>query len=122
MRKLLFVVAVLCILTPLTVYTGKALGWWIFPHDLDILAHSSVSFGLALMIGFILRERGIRPSYLNVVLPVVLLGLSWELGQLVLGLEKSYISNTEALKDLSIDLVGAMIGAEVLRDVTNKRG
>ena len=116
MRKLTLL-AVVCILLPFIAYTGKLLGFWHILPGFDILAHFTVSLGLALGMYVVLKTYKFRVSYLNIILPVMLIGIGWEIGQMILGYEKLYISNAEALNDLGVDLVGAMIGAEVLRDI-----
>lgn len=117
MRKLLLL-ALLLIAVPFVVYLGRDLGWWSVIGSFDIPAHLTVSLGLAIGMYSLLKIARIQPSYLRVILPVILIGGVWELGQLLLGFH--YTNNFEAAKDLAIDSVGALIGAAML--VSKKGG
>lgn len=118
MRKLLLLASVFLIVMPFLAYTGKFVGWWPLINGSDISAHSSVSIGLAFLLAVCWSKAGINPTYLNVIVPVMLIGLLWELGQFYVN-QTWYISHYDALKDIAIDFTGAIIGTTI---VTFKRG
>src|SRR3989344_4151617 len=100
MRKLLLLASVLLIVVPFVAYLGRDLGWWSIVEGFDVSAHSSESMGLAITIYLFLTIVGARPSYLRIVLPVILIGGVWELSQLLLGFD--YMTHYEAMKDLAV--------------------
>ena len=114
--------AVILIIAPLFAYLGERLDWWTFNYQWDILAHSSVSLGLALGLGLALKKLRVDPSYTFILIPVILMGISWEIGELLLreSLEIRYVNVFETFKDITMDSVGALIGAIII--VRNKRG
>ena len=118
MQKSLSFAAVF-ITVPLIANIGRSLGWWNIITFFDIYAHFSVSLGLAIGIGALLQKLKGYSSCFSIVLLVILIGGVWELYELVLN-QLSYISNAEAIKDLSVDLIGAIIGGMII--TRNRRG
>lgn len=115
MRYKLLLIAAVFIASPLLAYSGKLLGFWYLPGQFDIVAHLSISFGLALAIGGFLKNASVLPIYLSIVVPIMLIGGSWELGQFLFGKSTWFISNSDTIKDLANDGIGAIIGALIFR-------
>ena|SRR3990167_7741200 len=113
MRKLIVLAAVFLIAVPSLIYAGKSLGWWPLINGFDISAHSSVSIGLAVLVAVLLRKLGTTPTYLSIIVPVMLIGVFWELGQLILN-QTWYVSHYDMIKDVAIDFTGALIGATMV--------
>jgi len=104
---------------PIVAYAGKLAGFWPLMHGFDISAHSSVSIGLALLFALSWSRIGVNPTYLNIIIPVMVIGIFWELGQFFFE-PTWYISHLDAFKDVAVDFTGALIGATMVDIV--KRG
>ena len=117
MRKLILLASVLLIAVPFLADAGRFLGWWNLVNGFDIFAHSSVSIGLAILVSVLLRNVGVIPTYLNIIIPVVLIGVLWEFGELVLS-HAWYVSHYDMVKDVAVDVTRALIGATAFNEIS----
>ncbi len=116
MRHRFLLIVAICVALPFAAYAGKIFGFWVLPDQFDTLAHLSASFGLALGIGIFWYKIGIWPFYWSIVIPVLLIGGGWETVQFLFGNGSWFINDFDTIKDLSVDVVGAMIGAIVIKN------